>query len=623
VSYLESLINSLTPVVPDLANVLNVGNSAGTTDIDLNNQDILQVNNIDLTTINGSAYPPAPPATPAWSATLQVSNNAGTNNVDLNNNDINNVDNIQLNTINGSAYPLPTPTFNEVLIAGNTSSNIFQLVNGTTNLNTQSGQQINLEGNGTISGGSISSTDITRSQMVIQDTNGTGILARNTITNGGMVFNLDDSNLTGSAGGQFVANIGGSNVANISLGAVGIATPPFPAPSGSIGINTTPSTALIQLSQSAPFANASVLSIDLFGITHNQSTGSPSPNNDFKISTNKQLTLRADGAGGGGYGILIDNNTPNITYQFAGTNPNNRLEIDNTGSINSVNVGSSQAGSFNFSTLLFQDFVQSKTVDLTTNGMFFSAPASQSSSFTTSQLTFNSGIVGSTNNSLNSATFTMNDTATNGGQMLLNANSLSITDRASGGGANPILQLTNTNNSNSSVYLEAYKNKGVAGTAGDTLFQQSVFGQDGGNAKQEFTRITHTIRDPSAGAEDGSMELGVLVNGGFANFIQLNGNDTPIGEVNFTRPLDFIGGSDANATIKIGNPGSVNLNLDTTGSAGTGAIALKTKNGTAGSGGGLLLTGNTLESASAGGSSGQHLCITLNGVPYKIKLENP
>jgi hypothetical protein len=203
------------------------------------------------------------------------------------------------------------------------------------------------------------------------------------------------------------------------------------------------------------------------------------------------------------------------------------------------------------------------------------------------------------------------------------ANQLSFTSASAGGATNPaMLQLTNTN-ATGSVYTEIYKNKPTAGVAGDTLFQQSVWGKDGANNKQEFSRITTSIRDNTSGAEDGSMEFGVFVNGGFATFVQLNGNDTPIGEVNFTRPLDFIGGSDANSTIKTSGTGSVNLNLDTTGSAGTGAIALRTKNGVAGSGGGLLLTGNTLQSGSAGGNSGQHLCITLNGVAYKIRLENP
>ena len=57
VSYLESEIGKIAPIPPggyNLDNVLTIGNSAGTNDIDLNNNDILQVNNIDVLTINGS-----------------------------------------------------------------------------------------------------------------------------------------------------------------------------------------------------------------------------------------------------------------------------------------------------------------------------------------------------------------------------------------------------------------------------------------------------------------------------------------------------------------------------------------------------------------------------------------
>jgi hypothetical protein len=168
-----------------------------------------------------------------------------------------------------------------------------------------------------------------------------------------------------------------------------------------------------------------------------------------------------------------------------------------------------------------------------------------------------------------------------------------------------------------------YKSKPTAGVAGDQLFNQSVYGKDSANAKQEYTRISHTIRDPTNGLEDGSIEIGAFVNGAYTNFIQLNANDAPIGEVNIFRPIDFIGGSDANNTIRTSGTGSVNLNLDATGSVGAGAIALKTKNGTAGSGAGLLLTGDTLLSATSGGSSGQHLCLTIGGVVYKIALLNP
>jgi len=207
------------------------------------------------------------------------------------------------------------------------------------------------------------------------------------------------------------------------------------------------------------------------------------------------------------------------------------------------------------------------------------------------------------------------------GQSAGNTNTTIISNSGVGGQANPILTLQNSN-ATGSVALEVYKNKPTAGANGDVLFTQSVYGKDSGNVKQEYTRISHTIRDATAGAEDGSLELGCFVNGGFANFIQLNANDAPIGEVNFTRPLDFIGGSDANSTIKTSGAGSVNLNLDATASAGNGGIVLKTKDAVAGSGTGLVLTGNTLLSASSSGSSGQHLALTINGVVYKIQLLN-
>jgi hypothetical protein len=46
-------------VSQDLNSVLTTGNNAGSNDIDMNNKDLLNVDNIDLNTINGAAYPPS------------------------------------------------------------------------------------------------------------------------------------------------------------------------------------------------------------------------------------------------------------------------------------------------------------------------------------------------------------------------------------------------------------------------------------------------------------------------------------------------------------------------------------------------------------------------------------
>jgi hypothetical protein len=191
-----------------------------------------------------------------------------------------------------------------------------------------------------------------------------------------------------------------------------------------------------------------------------------------------------------------------------------------------------------------------------------------------------------------------------------------------GGTANPLLTLQNTNAGNNSVYMEVYKDKGSAGSSGDTLFQQSVWGKDGANNKQEYTRITHTIRANTSGVEEGSIEMGTFADGVYSNFIQINGNDIPSGEVNVLRPIDLSAGS--TGLIKTSGTGSVDLTLDATTSAGAGGVVLKTKNTT----GSIAISGDQITTATAAGSnSGRFLRIFLpnaGGVltPYKIALLN-
>jgi hypothetical protein len=143
---------------------------------------------------------------------------------------------------------------------------------------------------------------------------------------------------------------------------------------------------------------------------------------------------------------------------------------------------------------------------------------------------------------------------------------LNLTSSTTGGSANPILTLTNTNAGNEAVVLEVFKDKGVVPTNGDVLFQQSVYGEDSFLNKQEYTRITHTIRDITGGAEDGSIEMGCFVNGAFANFLQLNGNQN---EVNCLKPLDMDG---HNIRTSTGD-----MTITTIGSSGSGNITISGK----------------------------------------------
>ena len=509
------------------------------------------------------------------------------------------------------------PTLDEVLTAGNTSTNTFILTNAG-NANGQSGSQIVLDGAGAF--GTATNT-INKTSATITDTNGAGTILTNSITNNGMIFSLDDNSFSGLAGGQFVGNLGGTPTANISLSASGVPTPPFPASNASIGINTTPTTALVALSQSSPFANASNVNIDLFGISHTQSTGSPSPNNPYTIETNKYLKLKAQDLGGSGYGIFIDPSTPNIYYSLSPLNTS-RVEITNAGTISSINVGSQQAIDINPSQINIQDFGGQRSCELSPINVNFASSAFplRTSALAISSLSFNES---ATSSSLfNNAQLRITETSalvSPAGVSTLNAGNLSLVQSSSA--STPILTLSNTN-ATGAVLSEIYKNKPTAGTNGDVLHTQSVFGKDSGNAKQEYTRINHTIRDTTAGAEDGSIEFGVFVNGAINTYLQINGNEN---DINFLRPLDFnvpSGASASSSTIRLSGTNSTDLVINASGSNGTGAISLATKDGTAGSGGGLLLTGNTLLAPTAGGNSGQHLCLTIGGVVYKIALLN-
>ena len=170
---------------------------------------------------------------------------------------------------------------------------------------------------------------------------------------------------------------------------------------------------------------------------------------------------------------------------------------------------------------------------------------------------------------------------------------ITLTDTDVGGQANPILTLNNTN-ATGSVGLEVYKNKPTAGVAGDVLFNQSVYGKDSFLNKQEYTRITHTLRDGTGGVEDGSIEFGCFVNGSFNNFLQINGNEN---EVNCLKTLDMGGNT---ITTKLND-----MTIATTASTGTGNLTITAK-------GNLTETGNSVAITSVG-TAGDAITLTSAG----------
>ena len=349
------------------------------------------------------------------------------------------------------------------------------------------------------------------------------------------------------------------------------------------------------------------------GITHTDNFPTPSP---FTIDTNTYIKLKATdtGAIGYGYGIYIDPATPNLYYELDPVfGAGSRVTIDNQGAISSVLTTAQQFGVLGGNQLTLIDAIPARDATLTSNFLTFSSTTTPSlnSTHTIGSLIFND-VAGITPVSaqLNTTSLTINNP--NQGISTINAGQATVQKASAGGQANPCLILNNTN-ATGSVAMEIYKAKPTAGLAGEQLFNQSVYGKDSANAKQEYTRITHTIRDPTNGAEDGSIELGAFVNGSFANFLQINGNEN---EINALRPLDMTGNNIRTTT------GNMAINVASSVTAGA-VLTLATKDNVAGSGAGLALTGDTLLSPTSGGSSGQHLALTIGGVVYKIALLNP
>jgi hypothetical protein len=185
--------------------------------------------------------------------------------------------------------------------------------------------------------------------------------------------------------------------------------------------------------------------------------------------------------------------------------------------------------------------------------------------------TYADGLVG--------ATPTLNQVLSAGNTATGSIANINLVDTDVGGQANPILNLQNTN-ATGSVSMEIYKNKPTAGIAGDVLFNQSVYGKDAGNLKQEYTRISHTLRDASIGGEDGSIEFSAFVNGAVNTFLQINGNEN---EINCLKNLDMGGNNIRTSTgdlsiLTTTSSGNGNMTISTNGSNAVGDITISAKN---------------------------------------------
>jgi len=172
-----------------LADVLTNGNSAGTTDINMNSQNITNVNNIALTTINGSSYPPTTSSTLA--DVLTNGNSAGATSIDVNSQDLQNVDELQVDNITGrraSGLGYNEIVFNNILNLNNNEArnlntltfmgNPAKIVSPNT-LRVECGNAISTGSFDIVLGNAISKCNITGGEL---DMNNNDIINVNSLT---------------------------------------------------------------------------------------------------------------------------------------------------------------------------------------------------------------------------------------------------------------------------------------------------------------------------------------------------------------------------------------------------------------------------------------------------------
>jgi hypothetical protein len=149
-----------------------------------------------------------------------------------------------------------------------------------------------------------------------------------------------------------------------------------------------------------------------------------------------------------------------------------------------------------------------------------------------------------------------------------------------------------------------------ASGTGETIGTIGMWADDASNVSREYVRLQAKTENVSPGNVDGTLSVLTIINSGASptEIFNFNGGQN---EINTFRPFDLNG----NAL----RTSQGDMSISTSASAGNGVLTLATKDGT----GGLSITGDKTQSATAGGSAGTHLVITLNGVVYKIALLNP
>jgi hypothetical protein len=132
--------------------------------------------------------------------------------------------------------------------------------------------------------------------------------------------------------------------------------------------------------------------------------------------------------------------------------------------------------------------------------------------------------------------------------------------------------------------------------------------------------------NPQTSANSQRLLMTATDGGGFTNSVSLNNSQyapsielkADFGSPERSITISADGNAGLNSIVSVDTQANAPLLIDTSGYT-NGAIEMKVNDTT----GSLIFTGTALQSNTAGGNSGEHLVIVLNGNTYKIKLEDP
>ena len=332
------------------------------------------------------------------------------------------------------------------------------------------------------------------------------------------------------------------------------------------------------------YSNTNTMYIDGYRVQYYQYSQNSSQAQLIALSGSSQVFLSASQISGTPVGYAMTIETPisgsfKLACSTLGGSSNKTLDITNTGSINILTSNVSSSINLGYNTTL-----------ININNAFITATAIQTSI----------------------------QTPTNNNSLTVNTASVFAISTDIDDINNPTLQIVNSNVSTTSYPCIKLQKQNTSTLVGNVISAVSSWARDYTNTSLEWSRIQTKVENNSVGNQDATLSIHTIVNGTLSEVFNFNGGQN---EINSFRPLDM-NGNDIRST-------SGNLTMNATLSTGTGQVQIQTKPGTLGSGAGLFISGNTMTSTTAGGSSGHHMCITLpdptTGLPrvYKIALLNP